>query len=158
MGPNVGGGAVRALSIFNNNPVYVVNSTFGGATGFGNEGSNGGALKSIGVSYSVLNSVFTHNSTFARNLSCGSRRRNLRAFSSLARRASRPTAGAPCWQTELDSQGAAWGGQAFDVTSVAMCRPVLSQPGQLDEPAVWRGILSNKYDQIMLGRPACGLM
>ncbi len=61
VGPDVGGGAVRALSIFNNNPVYVVNSTFGGAAGFGNECSNGGALSSIGVSYSVLNSVFTHN-------------------------------------------------------------------------------------------------
>ena len=61
VGPDVGGGAVRTLSIYNNKPVYVVNSTFGGAAGLGNKCSNGGALSSIGVSYSVLNSVFTHN-------------------------------------------------------------------------------------------------
>ena len=61
VGPDVGGGAVRVLSINKDLPVYVVNSTFGGAPGFGNKCSNGGALSSIGVSYSVLNSVFTHN-------------------------------------------------------------------------------------------------
>lgn len=60
-GPDVGGGAVRALSIYSNLPVYVVNSTFGGAPGYGNKCSNGGALSSIGVSYSVLNSLLTHN-------------------------------------------------------------------------------------------------
>jgi hypothetical protein len=60
-GPDVGGGAVRALSIYNNEPVYVVGSTFGGAAGLGNFCSNGGALSSIGVSYSVYNSLFTHN-------------------------------------------------------------------------------------------------
>ena len=61
VGPDVGGGAVRVLSILNSNPVYVVNSTFGGAAGLGNKCSNGGALSSIGVSYSVINSVFSHN-------------------------------------------------------------------------------------------------
>ncbi|RFO95575.1 hypothetical protein DIC66_17380 [Rhodoferax lacus] len=60
-GPDVGGGAVRVLSIYNNEPVYVVGSTFGGATGLGNFCSNGGALSGIGVSYSVYNSLFTHN-------------------------------------------------------------------------------------------------
>jgi hypothetical protein len=60
-GPDVGGGAVRVLSIYNNEPVYVVGSTFGGAAGLGNFCSNGGALSSIGVSYSVYNSLFTHN-------------------------------------------------------------------------------------------------
>lgn len=60
-GPDVGGGAVRVLSQYNNLPVYVVNSTFGGAAGLGNVCSNGGALSSIGVSYTILNSVFTHN-------------------------------------------------------------------------------------------------
>ena len=49
------------LSVANTNPVYVVSSTFGGAAGLGNKCSNGGALSSIGVSYSVINSVFTHN-------------------------------------------------------------------------------------------------
>jgi hypothetical protein len=52
---------VRALSIYNNEPVYVVGSTFGGAAGLGNFCSNGGALSSIGVSYSVYNSLFSHN-------------------------------------------------------------------------------------------------
>jgi hypothetical protein len=61
-GPDLGGGAVRVLSQFEGKPVYVVNSTFGGddAT-LGNVCSNGGALSSIGVSYTVINSVFTHN-------------------------------------------------------------------------------------------------
>ena len=49
------------LSVANTNPVYAVSSTFGGAAGLGNKCSNGGALSSIGVSYSVINSVFTHN-------------------------------------------------------------------------------------------------
>jgi len=61
-GPDVGGGAVRVLSMFQNRPVYVVQSTFGGATGLGNTCSNGGALSSIGVSYSVYNSLISHNS------------------------------------------------------------------------------------------------
>lgn len=60
-GPDVGGGAVRALSQYNDLPVYVVNSTFGGRSDLGNFCSNGGALSSIGVSYSVINSLFTHN-------------------------------------------------------------------------------------------------
>lgn len=60
-GPDIGGGAVRVLSQYQGLPVYVVNSTFGGADGFGNSCSNGGALSSIGVSWVVLNSVLTHN-------------------------------------------------------------------------------------------------
>ncbi len=60
-GPEVGGGAIRVFSQYENLPVYVVNSTFGGAEGFGNVGSNGGALSSIGVSWTIINSVFTHN-------------------------------------------------------------------------------------------------
>jgi hypothetical protein len=43
-------------------PVYVVGSTFGGASGQGGVCSNGGALSSIGVSWVVLNSVMSHNS------------------------------------------------------------------------------------------------
>ncbi len=61
-GTDVGGGAVRALSQSGGQPVYVVNSTFGGGPGLGNSCSNGGALSSIGVSWIVLNSVLTHNS------------------------------------------------------------------------------------------------
>lgn len=60
-GPDVGGGAIRAFSQSQNLPVYVVNSTFGGRTDLGNACSNGGALSSIGVSYSVISSRFTHN-------------------------------------------------------------------------------------------------
>ncbi len=60
-GPDVGGAAIRAFSQFQNLPAYVVGSTFGGRTDLGNICSNGGALSSIGVSYSVFNSLFTHN-------------------------------------------------------------------------------------------------
>ncbi len=52
---------MRVLSIYNNEPVYVVGSTFGGAAGLGNFCSNGGALSSIGVSFSIYNSSFSHN-------------------------------------------------------------------------------------------------
>jgi hypothetical protein len=61
VGPDVGGAAVRALSQSMGRPVYVVGSTFGGADGYGNVCSNGGGLSSIGVSYAVINSLFTHN-------------------------------------------------------------------------------------------------
>lgn len=60
-GPDVGGGAVRAFNQYNNLPLYVVNSTFGGRSDLGNFCSNGGALSSIGVSYSIYNSLFTDN-------------------------------------------------------------------------------------------------
>jgi hypothetical protein len=39
----------------------VVGSTFGGAPELGNVCSNGSGLSSIGVSYTVINSLFTHN-------------------------------------------------------------------------------------------------
>lgn len=60
-GPDVGGAAIRVLSQSQGLPVYVVGSTFGGAPGDGGVCSNGGALSSIGVSWVVLNSVFTNN-------------------------------------------------------------------------------------------------
>jgi hypothetical protein len=65
-GQDVGGAAVRVLDQHMDQPVYVVNSTFGGDEGFGNECSNGGGLSSIGVSYTVLNSLFSHNSATGR--------------------------------------------------------------------------------------------
>jgi hypothetical protein len=55
-GPDLGGAAIRALSQYQNRPVYVVGSTFTGGVC-----SNGGALSSIGVSWVVLNSVMTGN-------------------------------------------------------------------------------------------------
>ena len=60
-GPDVGGAAVRVFSQYQGLPVYVVNSTFGGGDGYGNVCSNGGGLSSIGVSFTVINSLFTHN-------------------------------------------------------------------------------------------------
>jgi len=60
-GPDVGGGALRAFQQFNGLPVFVANSTFGGAEGLGNVCANGGALSSIGVSWTVINSVLSYN-------------------------------------------------------------------------------------------------
>jgi hypothetical protein len=60
VGPDVGGGAIRVFDQYQDRPVYVVNSTFGGE-GIGNVCSNGGALSSIGVSFTVINSMLTHN-------------------------------------------------------------------------------------------------
>jgi hypothetical protein len=60
-GPDVGGGALRVLQQYDDQPVYVVNSTFGGEEGLGNVCSNGGALSSIGVSWTIINSLFSHN-------------------------------------------------------------------------------------------------
>jgi hypothetical protein len=61
VGPDLGGAAVRVLSQFEGNPVYVVNSTFGGADGLGGTCSNGGGLSSIGVSWTLVNSLFSYN-------------------------------------------------------------------------------------------------
>ena len=55
-GPDLGGGAVRALSQYDDRPVYVVGSRF-----TANVCSNGGALSSIGVSWTVLNSTLERN-------------------------------------------------------------------------------------------------
>ena len=60
-GHDIGGAAIRVLSQYDDQPVYVVNSTFGGKQGFGGACSNGGGLSSIGVSYTVLNSLFSFN-------------------------------------------------------------------------------------------------
>jgi hypothetical protein len=60
-GPDVGGGAIRALSQFRNRPVTVVRSTFTGG-----RCSNGGALSSIGVSWRITESVFTGNRAIGR--------------------------------------------------------------------------------------------
>jgi hypothetical protein len=60
-GADVGGGGIRVFSQFNNLPVYLVNSTFGGDEGMGNTCSNGGGISSIGVSWTILNSLFSYN-------------------------------------------------------------------------------------------------
>jgi hypothetical protein len=61
LGPDVGGAAIRVFSQYNNLPVYIVNCTFGGAPGFGNYGANGGGISSIGVSWTIINSLFSYN-------------------------------------------------------------------------------------------------
>ncbi|MGK3994534.1 DNRLRE domain-containing protein [Sorangium sp. So ce1024] len=61
VGPDVGGGAIRVLDQYEDLPVYIVNSTFGGEEGLGNVCSNGAGLSSIGVSTTVINSLFSHN-------------------------------------------------------------------------------------------------
>jgi hypothetical protein len=60
-GPDLGGGAVRALSQYHDLPVYLVGSLF-----TDNACSNGAALSSIGVSWTVLNSRFVGNRAIGR--------------------------------------------------------------------------------------------
>jgi len=55
-GPDLGGGAIRALAQYENRPVYITNDTFTGG-----RCSNGGALSSIQVQWNVLNSRFIDN-------------------------------------------------------------------------------------------------
>ncbi len=67
LGSDVGGGAIRKLDYLvapgagPSRPATIVNSTFGGKPGFGNSCANGGAISSIGVSWNILNSVFSDN-------------------------------------------------------------------------------------------------
>jgi hypothetical protein len=65
VGPDVGGGAVRAFDQHRDQPVVVLRSTFGGAEG-ANVCSNGGALSSIGVSWTVVDSTFDGNRAIGR--------------------------------------------------------------------------------------------
>ena len=55
-GPDLGGGAIRALAQYQNRPVYITGDTFRGG-----RCSNGGALSSISVQWDVLNSEFIDN-------------------------------------------------------------------------------------------------
>jgi hypothetical protein len=55
-GPDLGGGAIRALAEYQNHPVYITNDSFSGG-----RCSNGGALSSISVQWDILNSRFTDN-------------------------------------------------------------------------------------------------
>lgn len=61
VGPDTGGAAVRAFQQYEGMPLHVVGSTFGGGADWGNSSSNGGALSSIGVSWTIINSVLSHN-------------------------------------------------------------------------------------------------
>jgi hypothetical protein len=55
-GPDLGGGAIRALAQYQNRPVYITGDTFRGG-----RCSNGGALSSISVQWDIRNSVFSDN-------------------------------------------------------------------------------------------------
>ncbi|MEO5663379.1 MAG: hypothetical protein ABIR39_08835 [Nocardioides sp.] len=60
-GPDVGGAAVRVTNQYADRPVVVRGSTFTGGVC-----SNGGALSSIGVSWNIVDSVFTGNRAIGR--------------------------------------------------------------------------------------------
>ncbi|MCU7727930.1 hypothetical protein ODJ79_29790 [Actinoplanes sp. KI2] len=60
-GPDLGGAAMRVLEQGGDDPVYIVGSTFTGGSC-----ANGSALSSIGVSWTVLNSVFSGNTAIGR--------------------------------------------------------------------------------------------
>lgn len=74
-GSDVGGGAVRVLDHPDggsaHRPVYIVNSTFGGDGDLGNACANGGAISSIGTSYTVINSLFVGNRATGEGASSG---------------------------------------------------------------------------------------
>jgi hypothetical protein len=55
-GPDLGGGAIRALAQYKNRPIYINADTFRGG-----RCSNGGALSSISVRWDVFNSRFANN-------------------------------------------------------------------------------------------------
>jgi hypothetical protein len=55
-GPDLGGGAIRALAQFENRPVFITNDTFRGG-----RCSNGAALSSISVQWEIFNSQFIDN-------------------------------------------------------------------------------------------------
>ena len=77
LGSDLGGGAIRKLDYLvaagagPARPVWIVNSTFGGATGLGNTCANGGALSSIGVSGNILNSLFSDNKAVGHGANSG---------------------------------------------------------------------------------------
>jgi len=60
-GPDTAGGAIYSTNQYLGQPVYVVHSTFGGQSDLSNVCSNGGALGSIGVSWTLINSLLSYN-------------------------------------------------------------------------------------------------
>jgi hypothetical protein len=56
VGPDLGGAAIRAISQWSDQPVYITSDTFQGG-----QCSNGGALSSIATNWDVINSVMTEN-------------------------------------------------------------------------------------------------
>ncbi|MFO0741733.1 MAG: hypothetical protein U0270_37905 [Labilithrix sp.] len=68
LGSDYAGGAVYAVQMFA--PVFVSGSTFG-AAGNGNQAASGGALGSIGVSWTIVNSRFEGNTATGTGQSSG---------------------------------------------------------------------------------------
>ena len=60
-GPDVGGAGIWSRNQHEGRPVFLVNSTLGGGAEFGNSCSNGGGLASINVSWTIINSLISHN-------------------------------------------------------------------------------------------------
>lgn len=60
-GPDLGGAAIRLFGTSPSTPNYIVKSTFGGASGYGNSCSNGGAVSGLHASMVMINSLVTHN-------------------------------------------------------------------------------------------------
>lgn len=60
-----GGGAIRVERQLSNRPVSVVNSTFGGESGIGNSGLNGGALSLGENEVIIINSIISNNEAIA---------------------------------------------------------------------------------------------
>jgi hypothetical protein len=77
LGSDVGGGAIRKLDYLiapgagPARPVWIVNSTFGGAAGLGNSCANGGALSSIGVSWNIVNSWLSQSTAVGHGANSG---------------------------------------------------------------------------------------
>jgi hypothetical protein len=55
-GPDLGGGAIRAVGMYPGSPVYITGDTFSG-----NSCSNGGALSGLYANFDVINSLLTSN-------------------------------------------------------------------------------------------------
>jgi hypothetical protein len=77
LGSDVGGGAIRKLDYLvapgagPARPVWIVSSTFGGKTGYGNSCANGGALSSIGVSWNIINTLLSENTAVGHGANSG---------------------------------------------------------------------------------------
>ena len=55
-GPDLGGGAIRAIGMYMSTPVYITSDTFSG-----NSCSNGAALSGLFANFAVYNSLMTGN-------------------------------------------------------------------------------------------------
>jgi hypothetical protein len=72
VGPDVGGGALQVFSQYHGRPVPIERSVFGGTGTKANRCSNGGAIASIGVSWTITDSVFQYNRATGSGASGGS--------------------------------------------------------------------------------------